>query len=139
MGRFAAGLPSLEASVGRPLVHLAALATAREHNQQYDWTMTEVAALKDGLDTRIVDVARQRKALDGVGEREAVVIQFARELFGQHYVTTQTYARALKVFGLRDLSDLVTGVMAQHARDATLLSAFDQQLPAGQVPLLPLP
>jgi hypothetical protein len=28
--------------------------------------------------------------------------------------------------------------MAQHSADATLLTAFDQQLPAGQKALLPL-
>jgi len=27
--------------------------------------------------------------------------------------------------------------MAQHAADAVMLAAFDQQLPAGQTPLLP--
>jgi hypothetical protein len=51
-------------------------------------------------------------------------------------VTAETYARALRVFGERDLVDLV-GVMAQHADDATLLTVFDQQLPAGQKALLP--
>jgi hypothetical protein len=30
-------------------------------------------------------------------------------------------------------------VMAPHAREAALLTAFDQQLPAGQKPLLPIP
>lgn len=137
MGRFAAGLASLEASQGRAIMTLAALVTAREHDQQYDWTMTEVRALGDGLDPRVIDVVRHRRPLDGLGEKEATLIQFGRELFGQHYVTAPTYARALKAFGLRDLSDLVTGVMAQHARDATLLAAFDQQLPAGQQALLP--
>jgi len=44
----------------------------------------------------------------------------------------------VKLFGERDLVDLVD-VMGQHAREATLLAAFDQQLPAGQKPLLPVP
>jgi hypothetical protein len=29
--------------------------------------------------------------------------------------------------------------MAQHAGDGALLTAFDQHLPAGQKPLLPIP
>ena len=117
---------------------LAALVTAREHDQQYDWTMAELTAIKDGLAPGVIDVVRNRATLTGLGEKEAAIVQFGRELFGQHYVTAQTYARALQLFGLRDLSDIVTGVMAQHARDAVILTAFDQRLPEGQKPLLPV-
>jgi hypothetical protein len=53
-------------------------------------------------------------------------------------VSAETYARALQIFGERDLVDLVN-LMAQHADDATVLTAFDQRLPAGQKPLLPMP
>jgi 4-carboxymuconolactone decarboxylase len=139
MGRFAAGLKSLESSQGRALMALAVLVTAREHNQQYDWTMNEAAARKDNLDPTVIDVVRLRKPVTGLGEKEAVLIQFGRELFGKHYVTAETYARAKQVFGQRDLSDFVTGVMAPHAREAVLLTAFDQHLPDRQKPLLPIP
>jgi hypothetical protein len=57
-------------------------------------------------------------------------------VFSAHHVSAGTYARALKIFGERDLVDLVT-LMAQHAGDAVLLAAFDQQLPPGQQPRLP--
>ena len=139
MGRAAAGLKSLEASVGRPLMGLAILVTAREHDEQYDWTMNELAARKDGLDPAVIDVVRNRKAVTGLGEKEATLIEFGRELFGKHNVSAETYARAVKVFGQRDLSDFVVGLMARHASDAGMLTAFDQHLPAGQKPLLPMP
>ena len=139
LGRFAAGVKSLESSQGRALMTLAALVTAREHDQQYDWTQNELAARQDGLDAGIVEVVRLRKPLAGVGEKAATLIQFGRELFGNHYVTKETYARAKQVFGQRDLSDFVVGVMAPHAREATLLTAFDQHLPPGQKPLLSIP
>jgi 4-carboxymuconolactone decarboxylase len=138
IARHAAGLKSLEASVGRPLMDVAALVTARAHDQQYDWTMNEVAAQKDGVAPSVIDVVRNGKAPTGLGEKEATVIELGRELFGKHYVNADLYARALRTFGERDLVDLV-GVMAQHADDATLLTTFDQQLPTGQKPLLPTP
>jgi len=93
--------------------------------------MTELAAQRDGVSAAVIDVIRMDTPVTGIGEKETVVIEFGRELFGRHYVTAETYARALRVFGERDLVDLV-GVMAQHADDATLLTAFDQRLPAGQ-------
>lgn len=136
--RHAGGLASLEASVGRPLIDVAALVTARAHDQQYDWTMTEVAALKEGVSAATIDVIRNRKATTGLGEKEAIVIEFGRQLFTTHYVTAELYARAEQMFGERDLVDLV-GVLAEHADQDTLLAVFDQQLPSGQKALLPVP
>ena len=139
MGRFAAGLKSLQSSQGRALMALAVLITAREHDEQYVWTMNEPAARQDGLDPAVIDVVRLRKPLTGLGEKETVLIQFGRELFGKHYVTAETYARAKQIFGQRDLSDFVVGLMAPHSREATLLTAFNQHLPARQKPQLSIP
>jgi len=133
-----AGLKSLEASVGRPVIDLAILVSAREHDAQYDWTINELAAVKDGLEPATIDVVRNRKPLAGLPERDACVVEFGRELFRKHNVSSETYTRAVKIFGERDLVDLVD-VMAQHAREGALLAAFDQHLPAGQKPLLPMP
>jgi 4-carboxymuconolactone decarboxylase len=136
--RHGAGVESLERSVGRRLIGLVILVTAREHDAQYQWTMNELAALEDGLEPSIIELVRHRGPVTGLPEKEAVLIEFGRELFAEHNVSSQTYARALEIFGERDLVDFVN-LMAQHAGDATLLTAFDQHLPAGQEPLLPIP
>ena len=135
--RHGAGLASLEASVGRRLIGLATLVTAREHDAQYDWTVNEPVAVADGLEATIINMVRRNASLTGVGDKEAAIIQLGRELFDTHNVREETYARALKLLGERDLVDLV-GLMAQHAADAVLLAAFDQHLPAGGKPLLPI-
>ena len=57
-----------------------------------------------------------------------------RELFGDHDVSAETYARAVRVFGERDLVDVV-GLMGAHAADAAGLAAFDQHLPEERQPL----
>jgi 4-carboxymuconolactone decarboxylase len=114
---------------------LATLVTAREYDEEYDWTLTELAARHDGLDAPVVDVVRERKTPEGLGEKEAALIEFGRELLGKHNVSAETYARALKVFGETDLVDFVT-LIAQRSRDDVLLIGFDQHLPAGQKPLL---
>ena len=135
IARHAGGLASLEASRGKAFMALAGLVTAREHHSQYDWMVNEAAAAKAGSDPRVIEVVRLGQPLNGVGDAEAALIQFGRELFSAHHVSAGTYARALKIFGERDLVDLV-GLMAQHAGDAVLLAAFDQHLPAGQEPRL---
>ena len=136
--RHGAGLRSLEASVGRRLMALAILVTAREHNSQYQWTMNELTALQDGLEPTVIEQIRHREPVTALGEREAVLIEFGRELFGKHSVSAETYARALEIFGERDLVDFID-LMAQYAGDAVLLTTFDQHLPAGQEHLLPIP
>ena len=138
IARHAAGLKSLDASVGPRLIKLAMLVTAREHDALYEWTVTESTALKGGLEPAVIDVVRYRRAVKGLVEKDAVVIEFGRELFGKHNVTAEVYARALKAFGERDLVDLV-GVMAQQAADAVVVSAFDQHLPADMKTTLPIP
>ena len=135
--RHGAGLRSLEASVGKQTIDLAILVAAREHDAQYDWTMNELASIQDGLNPAVVEIIRGRKPVADLPAKDACVIEFGRELFQKHYVNPETYARAVKIFGEKDLTDLVD-VMAIHAKEAMLLAVFDQHLPAGQKPLLPL-
>jgi hypothetical protein len=132
--RHGAGVKSLLATAARRDIDLAILVTAREHESQYDWTMNELAAVKDGLERSVIDVVRDRKPTAGLSEKDASQIELGRELFAKHVVAAPTYARVVKAFGERDLVDLVA-VMGQHANEATMLAAFDQHLPAGQMPL----
>ena len=132
------GLQTLEARVGERLMMLAILVAARAHDSQYDWTVNEPKALEVGLEPEVIDVMRHRGPLDGLDEKDATLITFARELFGDYNVGAETYARAAGAFGDRDLVDIV-GLMGAHAADAAVLAAFDQQLPEGVEPLLPLP
>jgi len=131
------GLESLEASVGSRLTRLASLIAARELDDVYQWTMSEIAAAEDGLEAAVIDLVRQRAPLTGLADEDAALIELGRELLGEHTVSAPTYARALGIFGETDLVDFVE-LMAQHARDATLLIAFQQLLPAGQESLLPI-
>jgi 4-carboxymuconolactone decarboxylase len=132
------GEKSLEASIGRRLMELAVLLTARELDQQFEWTLHEAEARKAGLEPAIIDIIRNRKPAPGLGEKETAIIQLGREVFEKHRVSSDNYANALKVFGQRDLVDLA-GLLAQHTGECALLTAFDQQLPAGHKPLLPIP
>lgn len=134
IGLHGGGLKSLEASVPRRDIDVAILVTAREHESQYDWTVNEPAAIKDGLEPKVIDVIRRREPTAGLSEKDASLIEFGRELFDKHYVSAATYARTVKVFGERNLVGLVS-VMGQHTGEEVMLAAFDQQLPEGQTSL----
>ena len=127
-----------ETGFGGRTRELAILVTAREHDNQFEWAAHEPAALKEGVSEEIVDLVKNRRSTDGLSEGDAVVIEFGRELFGQHRVSSETFARALKIFGPRDLVDLVS-LMGMYAATAALLTAFDIQLRPGEQAILPLP
>ena len=83
------------APMGRQLTELTVLTTAREYDQPYEWALHELEALAVGLDDGIIDVVRHRKPLTGLSDREAVIIEVGRELFGTGKLSADTYARAL--------------------------------------------
>ncbi|MBI2817295.1 MAG: hypothetical protein HYX72_10175 [Acidobacteria bacterium] len=127
-----------ETSLGRPLTELAILVTARELDNQFEWTSHEPVAIKEGLSPAAINIVKHRKSISGLSEKEALIITFGRELFGKRKVSSTTFAHALKVFGKQGVMDL-TGLMGDYSAVAAALNAFDVQLRAGQKPLLPLP
>ena len=135
---YGAGQESLEARVERRLMQLAILVAARAHDSQYDWTINEPRALEAGLEAEVIDVVRHARPVTGLDATDAALIAFGRELFNDHNVSAETYARAEQMFGAQDLVDIV-GLMGAHAADAAVLAAFDQHLPEGAQPLLPVP
>jgi 4-carboxymuconolactone decarboxylase len=123
---------------GDRITEIAIMTTAREMENQFEYTAHETSGLKAGVEPAIVDIIKYRKPLAGLGEKETIVIEFGRELFGQHKVSQKTYAEAQRIFGRKGLVDLVS-LMAHYSATSALLNAFDMQLPAGQKPLLPQP
>lgn len=83
---------------------LAILVSAREADSQFEWAAHEPAARKAGLDPKIIDIVRFRKSPAGLPETETVIIQLGREMFGQKKVSSETFARALKILARGDWS-----------------------------------
>src|SRR4029453_14752365 len=84
-----------ESPVGRALTELAILTTAREHDQPYEWSLHELEAIAVGLEPSVIDVIRNRKPLAGLN-KDAIIIQAGREIFGTHALSLGTYTRALE-------------------------------------------
>ena len=116
---------------------LAILVTAREHDCQFEWHAHEAEAVKQGVSPEIVDIVRHRRATDGLDEADAALIEFGRELFGDHRVASETYARVAAGYDRRTLVDLVN-LMGMYAMTAAVLIAFDAQLPEGAEQGLPV-
>jgi 4-carboxymuconolactone decarboxylase len=126
-----------ETALDRRLTELAILVTAREVDNQFEWTAHEAAALAEGLAPRIIDVVKRRKPVSGLGKKEALIIGFGRELFRTRRLRSRTYARAVELFGRRGVLELAA-LMGNYAATALVLDVVDQQLQPQQTPLLPI-
>ena len=127
-----------ETELGRRLTELAILVTAREMDQQFEWTLHEREALAEGLEPEIIDLVRFRRPVEGLDDKESVIVLLGRELFQTHRLSPEVFAQAHALFGTKTLVDLVC-LMGNYAGTALLLTAFDQQLPEGMEPGLPIP
>ena len=125
-----------EAGLGGRVRELAILTTARELDSQFEWAAHEPEALREGVSRDIIEIIKHRLDTSGLDHADAIVIELGREIFGARKVASETFARALWHFGRRALVDLVA-LMGNYAGTAGLLTAFDMQLNADQLPLLP--
>lgn len=115
---------------------VAILITARCCDSQFEWAAHEGVARKEGAPESTIEAIKHRRPTTGLDEADAAIIDFGREMFLDRKVTSQTYARAHKIFGTRNLVDLVA-LMGNYAGTAALLCAFDMQLDEGVEPMLP--
>jgi len=76
--------------------------------------------------------------LTGLDENDAIIIELGRQIWRDHKVKSETFAKAKAIFGPNKLIELVM-LMGNYAGTAALLTAFDMQLHAGKKPLLPIP
>jgi 4-carboxymuconolactone decarboxylase len=117
---------------------IAILATAREMDSQFEWAAHEPEALKEGVPPNVIDVIKHRRSTAGLDETDAIVIELGRQLWRDHKVASETFAKLKALFGPRKLIELVM-LMGNYAGTAALLAAVDMQLHPGQKPLLPVP
>jgi 4-carboxymuconolactone decarboxylase len=117
---------------------VAILITAREMDSQFEWAAHEPEALKEGVPTAVIDVIKHRHDTKGLDETDATVIELGRQVWRDHKVSSDLFAKAKALFGASMLIDIVQ-LMGNYATTAALLATVDMQLHKGSKPLLPVP
>jgi len=113
---------------------LAILVACRETNYSMEWNGHEAAALKAGVDPKVIDVIRNNRALTGLADEDATIIRFGRQMLRDKVMDSDTFAKAASVFGRRGATDLVA-VMSTYAVSGFYAIAVDEHLPPGRVDL----
>lgn len=124
------------------LTELTILATAREVRSQYEWSAHEPAAQRAGLEDAIIAIVKHRTSLDeagdvpGLGDKERTIIRFVREVMSEPKLSSETYAKAIALFGEKGVMDLA-GLVGYYSFVNITLKTFDVNLEPGRTRLLP--
>jgi len=114
---------------------LAILVACRATNYNFEFNGHESAAVRAGVDQKVIDVVRTNGALTGVSDADATVIRFGREMLNDRKVSSATFAKVKELYGAKGAMDLVA-VMSTYAVSGFYAIAVDEHPAAGQ-PTLP--
>jgi 4-carboxymuconolactone decarboxylase len=131
------GIPSgAKSPVGPRYFQIAVLITAREIDQQYEWTAHELAGRRQGLEQAVIDVVKYNKDVASLSDKDATLITFGRALFREHRVSSELWGSMVSQFGRQRTVQLMM-IMGEYFKAGFMMNAVDQHLPPGREALLP--
>jgi 4-carboxymuconolactone decarboxylase len=131
------GIPTGEGSpVGPRLFQLAVLITAREIDQQYEWSAHEPAGRRQGLEQSVIDVVKYDRDVADLSDQDATLIRFGRAMLREHRVSSELWAAMVEQFGRQHTVDLMS-IMGEYLKVGIMLNAVNQQQPPERPALLP--
>ena len=131
------GIPSgAKSPVGPRYFQIAVLITAREIDQQYEWTAHELMGRRQGLEQTVIDVVKYNRDVASLSDKDATLITFGRALFREHRVSSELWASMVRQFGRQRTVQLMM-IMGEYFKAGFMMNAVDQRLPPGREALLP--
>jgi hypothetical protein len=107
-------------------VELTIAVATRETNNREEWINHHPFAVKEvGLE--VMEIIRKNGPLKGVDEKEAVVIQYGRELFHEPKVSSKTFSKVQAFYGKKSALAIAL-LMAYYDSNALLMRAYDQHM-----------
>ena len=120
--------------VGPAVFQICTLIAAREFDENYEWNSHEAGAKRANVDQKTIDAIKFARGLEGLPEKDALVVRFGRAIFHDHKVSPELYAQVVKTFGQQGMFEM-TAVMGDYAMAAIMLRAVDQHVPNSPPPL----
>jgi 4-carboxymuconolactone decarboxylase len=106
---------------------LTILIGAREVDDKSAFLAHKIDALEQHVSPKAVEVVRTNQDTKGLDEKEAVIIQFGRELFRQPKVSSKTFAAAERNFGRKGTLGM-TLFLCYYESNGLLMRAYDQRM-----------
>jgi len=115
---------------------VAIMSAAREFEQPYEWSAHEGASRRIGVPEDVIETIKFNREPVGLGERDTIIIRFARALLREHRVSSELYASVVEQFGQQGMVELAT-IMGDYVMVGFVLTAADQHLPPNLTNTLP--
>jgi len=97
-------------AIPQKLVELAILMTARHVDNAFEWMLHQPLAVKEGVSRATIDAINAGERPEAMGDDEAAVHDFVRELLRTSFVPDAVYARMAERFGEQGVVDLTATV-----------------------------
>jgi len=120
--------------VGPAAFQICSLLAARAYDENYEWASHEQGAKRANVDPKTIEAIRVHGPLDGLPEKEALIVRFGRALLEDHAVSPELYAKVVDVFGKQGMFEL-SAVIGDYVMAAIMLRAVDQHVPNPPAPL----
>jgi 4-carboxymuconolactone decarboxylase len=103
---------------------LVILATVREAGARYAWNRHELRARQLGTRGEAVEIVRANGALDGLTDRERLLVEIARAVLRTRGLPEDLFARGLVELGEQRLVELVA-LVGYYALIGVVLNSFE--------------
>jgi hypothetical protein len=120
--------------VGPAAFQICSLLAARAYDENYEWASHEQGAKRENVDPKTIEAIRVHGPLDGLPEKEALIVRFGRALLEDHAVSPELYAKVVGAFGKQGMFEL-SAVIGDYVMAAIMLRAVDQHVPNPPAPL----
>ena len=125
-----------EGVLGTRLAEIVIAATGREMNSQYQWTVHGAAAAAAGAGQDVLEAIRSDGPVAALDQRDALAIEFIRQIFREERVSPETFARAVQLFGVRGTVE-IAALIGDYLMVTTMYNALGMRLRAEQAATLP--
>ena len=112
------------------LSEIAILVTARHWSSHYEWYAHKRLALKGGMDPKIIEAIRDRRAPPFDDHKAQMIYDVAKSLHEAHGLSPGLYDEAIKALSLRGLVEII-GLCGYYTMVSMTLNTFEFELPDG--------
>lgn len=120
----------------RHLRELTLLMAARNWDAQYSWNAHVHQAIEAGIPEAAVKAVAEKREAVFDDEADQAFYRFCREVLENHFVSDETFARALQHFGPKGLVDTI-GALGNFTMLGMCLNTFQVDLQADREPPFP--
>ena len=124
-------------TIPQKLVELAILITARHVDNAFEWVVHQPLAMKEGVSRATIEAINAGRRPEAMGDDEASVHDFVRELLQTSFVADPAYARVLERFGEQGVVDL-SGTVGYFVAVCYVMNVAGTPAPAAAADAMPL-